>query len=335
MSMELIGVIGIILLFVLLCMRMYIGIVMALIGFLGFGLLTDFETSVSLFGVVPYSTAHAYTFTVLPLFVLMGQFAFQSGISADIYRTVDSWFGQLPGGLAMATIVGCAFFGAICGSSLATAATMGAVALPEMKKYNYDPGLAAGSIAVGGTLGILSIGVVIYGIMVEESIGKLFIAGILPGILLTLFYMATVYITCIIKPEKGPRAEKTTLREKILSLKGTWGMLILFVLVMGGIYSGIFTPTEAGGIGAFGAFVIALFRGRMNFKSLIFCLRDSMQTTSMIFLILIGAGVFNVFMSVSQLAMHLADNIQTLEVNRFIVLGGILFLYIVLGCIMD
>lgn len=338
MSVELIGVLGIALLFFLLCMRMYIGIVMALIGFLGFGLLADFETSVSLFGVVPYSTAHQFTFTVLPLFVLMGQFAFQSGISADIYRTVDSWFGQLPGGLAMATIVGCAFFGAICGSSLATAATMGAVALPEMKKYNYDPGLAAGSIAVGGTLGILippSIGFVIYGIMVEESIGKLFMAGILPGILLTLFYMATVYITCIIKPEKGPRAKKTTLREKILSLKGIWGMLILFVLVMGGIYSGIFTPTEAGGVGAFGAFVIALFRRRMNFKSLIFCLRDSMQTTSMIFLILIGASVFNVFMSVSQLPMHLADYLQTLEVNRFVVLSAILFLYIVLGCIMD
>lgn len=338
MSVELIGVLGIALLFLLLCMRMYIGIVMALIGFLGFGLLADFETSVSLFGVVPYSTAHQFTFTVLPLFVLMGRFAFQSGISADIYRTVDAWFGQLPGGLAMATIVGCALFGAICGSSLATAATMGAVALPEMKKYNYDPGLAAGSIAVGGTLGILippSIGFVIYGIMVEESIGKLFMAGILPGMLLTLFYMATVYITCIIKPEKGPRAKKTTLREKILSLKGIWGMLILFVLVMGGIYSGIFTPTEAGGVGAFGAFVIALFRRRMNFKALIFCLRDSMQTTSMIFLILIGASVFNVFMSVSQLPMHLADYVQNFEVNRFVVLSGILFLYIVLGCIMD
>ncbi|MBW1862353.1 MAG: TRAP transporter large permease, partial [Deltaproteobacteria bacterium] len=338
MSVELIGVIGIALLFLLLCMRMYIGIVMALIGFLGFGLLTDFETAVSLFGVVPYSTAHAYTFTVLPLFVLMGQFAFHSGISADIYRTVDSWFGQLPGGLAMATIVGCAFFGAICGSSLATAATMGAVALPEMKKFKYDLGLASGSVAAGGTLGILippSIGFVIYGILIEESIGKLFMAGILPGILLTLFYMATVYITCKINPEKGPCGEKTTLREKILSLKGTWGMLILFVLVMGGIYGGIFTPTEAGGIGAFGAFLIALFRGRMNFKALIICLRDSIQTTAMIFLILIGANIFNVFMSVSQLPMHLADYIQTLELNRFVVLSGILFLYIVLGCIMD
>ena len=226
MSVELIGVLGIALLFFLLCMRMYIGIVMALIGFLGFGLLADFETSVSLFGVVPYSTAHQFTFTVLPLFVLMGQFAFQSGISADIYRTVDSWFGQLPGGLAMATIVGCALFGAICGSSLATAATMGAVALPEMKKYNYDPGLAAGSIAVGGTLGILippSIGFVIYGIMVEESIGKLFMAGILPGILLTLFYMATVYITCIIKPEKGPRAKKNNFKGKDPVTEGDLG----------------------------------------------------------------------------------------------------------------
>ena len=178
MSVELIGVLGIILLFALLCMRMYIGIVMALIGFLGFGLLTDFETAVSLFGVVPYSTAHAYTFTVLPLFVLMGQFAYHSGISADIYKTVHTWFGQLPGGLAMATIVGCAFFGAICGSSLATAATMGAVALPEMKKFKYDLGLASGSIAAGGTLGILippSIGFVIYGILIEESIFILYI----------------------------------------------------------------------------------------------------------------------------------------------------------------
>lgn len=338
MSVELIGVLGIILLFALLCMRMYIGIVMALIGFLGFGLLTDFETAVSLFGVVPYSTAHAYTFTVLPLFVLMGQFAYHSGISADIYKTVHTWFGQLPGGLAMATIVGCAFFGAICGSSLATAATMGAVALPEMKKFKYDLGLASGSIAAGGTLGILippSIGFVIYGILIEESIGRLFMAGILPGILLTVFYMLTVYISCKITPEKGPCAERSTFKEKILSLKGTWGMLLLFILVMGGIYAGIFTPTEAGGIGAFGAFLIAIFRRRMNFRTLVICLRDSIQTTSMIFLILIGANIFNVFMSVSQLPMHLADYIQTLDVNRFIVLSGILVLYMILGCIMD
>ena len=338
MSSEMIGVIGIGVLFLLLFLRLYIGVAMALVGFLGFSYLSGISTGLSLFGMVPYATGSFYTFSIIPLFVLMGQIAFYSGMSEDIYKTVHKWMGHLPGGLAMATILGCAGFAAISGSSLATAATMGTVALPEMKKYRYNESLATGSIAAGGTLGILippSIGFVMYGILTEESIGRLLLAGIFPGIMLAGLYILTVYIQCKVKPELAPPGPSSTIKEKLLSLGGTWGMLLLFVVVMGGIYLGVFTPIEAAGVGAFGALIIAMIRRHMSFSSILRSLQDTMRTTAMIFLILIGAEIFNLFLGVTKLPMHLADFIGALALPNFVVLSTILLLHVILGCVMD
>lgn len=338
MSSEAIGILGIFVLFALLSLRIYIGVAMALVGFLGFAYLSGLSTGLSLFGMVPYSTGSAYTFSVIPLFVLMGQFAFHSGMSHDIYRSVYRWLGHLPGGLAMATIMGCAGFAAICGSSLATAATMGTVSLPEMKKYNYNESLATGSIAAGGTLGILippSIGFVIYGILTEESIGKLLLAGILPGLLLTGLYMLSIYLVCRFKPGMASPGPRATWKEKFLSLTGTWSMLLLFMLVMGGIYLGAFTPTEAAGVGASGALLIALVKGKMNLSVIHKALLESMRTTAMIFLILIGADIFTLFLGITKLPMQLADFIGGLALPKYVILGAILFLYVILGCVLD
>lgn len=338
MSSEMIGILGIMVLFLLLFFRVYIGIAMAVVGFIGFSNLSGLKTALSLFGMIPYGTAAFYTLSVIPLFVLMGQFAFHSGMSEDIYKAVYRWLGHLPGGLAMATILGCAGFAAICGSSLATAATMSTVSLPEMEKYNYDKGLATGSIAAGGTLGILippSIGFVIYGILTEESIGKLLLAGILPGIILTALYILSIYFVCKINPHMGPPGKKASLKEALVSMLGTWRILLLFFIVMGGIYLGVFTPIEAAGVGAFGAFLIATTRKKMSFSKILMCLHSTMKTTAMIFLILIGAEIFALFLGVSKLPMMMVEVISGLALNRYIVLTVILLLYIILGCVLD
>jgi len=338
MSSEMIGILGIMVLFLLLFFRVYIGIAMAVVGFIGFSYLSGLKTALSLFGMIPYGTAAFYTLSVIPLFVLMGQFAFHSGMSEDIYKAVYRWLGHLPGGLAMATILGCAGFAAICGSSLATAATMSTVSLPEMEKYNYDKGLATGSIAAGGTLGILippSIGFVIYGILTEESIGKLLLAGILPGIILTALYILSIYFVCKINPHMGPPGKKASLKEALVSMLGTWRILLLFFIVMGGIYLGVFTPIEAAGVGAFGAFLIATTRKKMSFSKILMCLHSTMKTTAMIFLILIGAEIFTLFLGVSKLPMMMVEVISGLALNRYIILTVILLLYIILGCVLD
>jgi tripartite ATP-independent transporter DctM subunit len=338
MSPELIGVIGILVMFILLALRMYIGIAMGLVGFLGLIALTDVYAAASILGITPLAEGSSYTLSVIPLFVLMGQFAFLSGISSDIYRTVYAWLGHLRGGLAMATILACSGFAAICGSSLATGATMGMVAIPEMDKYKYDSKLSTGCIAAGGTLGILippSIGFVLYGILTEQSIGKLFMAGIIPGIMLSGLFLFVVYLQCRINPQMGPRGPKTSLREKIKSLGGTWGMLLLFCVVMGGIYMGIFTPTEAAGIGAFGAFLFALLKRKLTLSTLINSLMHTGRTTAMIFLIIIGANIFSSFLGLARLPMELADLIAGLPLPRMVIFTAIVLIYMVLGCVMD
>jgi tripartite ATP-independent transporter DctM subunit len=338
MSPELIGILGIVLMFIFLALRMYIGMAMALIGFLGLCKIVGLDAGISILGITPLAEGSSYTLSVIPLFVLMGQFAFISGISTDIYKTVYAWMGGFRGGLAMATVLACAGFAAVCGSSLATGATMGMVAIPEMQKYRYDSRLSTGCVAAGGTLGILippSIGFVIYGILTEESIGKLFMAGFLPGILLAGLFIGAVYIQCRLDPEMGPPGPGTTWKQKIRSLGGTWGMLLLFIIVMGGIYLGVFTPTEAAGVGAFGAFLFALFKGKLNFKGLIQCLLDTGKTTAMIFLIIIGANIFSTFLGLARLPMGLADFIAGLALPKMLILAGIVLIYVLLGCVMD
>ncbi|MFP3912076.1 MAG: TRAP transporter large permease [Desulfobacteraceae bacterium] len=338
MSPELIGILGIVVMFVLLALGMYIGMAMALVGFLGLCVIVGWDSGLSILGITPLAEGSSYTLSVIPLFVLMGQFAFISGISTDIYKTVYAWMGRFRGGLAMATICACAGFAAVCGSSLATGATMGMVAIPEMDKYKYNQRLSTGCVAAGGTLGILippSIGFVIYGILTHESIGRLFMAGIIPGILLAALFILTIYIQCRINPEMGPRGESTPWRVKIKSLSGTWGILSLIFLVMGGLYFGVVTPTEAAGVGAFGSFVIALFKRKLNLEGLMQCLLETGKTTAMIFLIIIGANMFSSFLGLAKIPMGLAEFIAGLDLPKTVILIAILLIYILMGCVMD
>ena len=338
MSPVTVGILGVLLLFLLLAMRMQIGFSMALVGFLGFAVLNALKPSFVILGMEPFKIGAAYSLTVIPLFILMGQFANHSRMGFEVYQTVYRWIGFLPGGLSMATITACGGFAAISGSSLAAAATMGMVALPEMKRFKYDDALATGCIAAGGTLGILippSTVMIIYGILTELPIAPLFIAGIVPGVLLTLLFILAVFIMTKIKPELGPPGPTFTLKEKIYSLKDTWSILTLFVLVIGGLYTGWFTPTEAAGVGAFGAFVITIVKKKLTWQNLTESLAQSTRTTAMVFLILIGAHIFGYFLTISQIPDQLSILASEAGLNRYIVLAIMILFYIVLGCFME
>ena len=333
-----IGIIGICLLLVLLFSRMPIGFVMGLVGFAGFAYLAGFDGGLGILRTVVYSTFADYNLSVIPLFILMGSFCYFAGLSKDLYDTVHSWLGQLRGGLAMATVGACAGFAAISGSSLATAATMGTVALPEMKRYKYDDRLATGAVAAGGTIGILippSVILILYGVITEQSIGKLFLAGFIPGVLEAVFYMVTIYVLCKKNPIMGPPGPSTSLLSKITSLKNTWIVLALFVLVIGGIYMGVFSPTEAAGVGAFGAFIFGLARRRLGWRAFKDSLIDTGKTTAMVFVIVLGAMILGYFLAVSRIPFALADIVGALVVNRYVILVLILLVYLFLGCIMD
>jgi len=338
MTPLVVGIIGLVVLFVLLLSSMPIGLVMALVGFAGFAYIAGFNDALGVLRIVPYDSFANYDMSIIPLFLLLGGFAYYSGLSKDLYDTVHAWLGHLRGGLAMATVGACASFAAVSGSSLATAATMGTVALPEMKRYKYDDRLATGSVAAGGTIGILippSVVLILYAVITEQSIGKLFLAGIIPGTLEAVFYISTIYILCRRNPEMGPPGPGTTFREKLISLKGSWVVLVLFLLIMGGLYLGWFSPIEAAGIGAFGAFLFAIVRRKLSWRSFKGSLFETGKTTVMIFIILMGALIFGYFLSVSRLPYELADAVSALPVNRYVVLIIILIFYLFLGAVMD
>jgi tripartite ATP-independent transporter DctM subunit len=333
------GSLGMCLLFVLLFLKMPIGFAMALVGFLGmWTLLQNPLAALHLLGQTPYSETASFILAVAPLFIFMGELAFYSGMSQDLFDTAYKWFGRLPGGLSISSIAGCSGFAAVCGDSLATAVTMGSVALPEMRKKNYSPSLATGSIAAGGTLGILippSVGFIFYALITEESIGKLFIAGILPGILLSGLFILCIWLLATLHPEKAPRGEQITLKEKLRSLKGVIAMLSLFVLILGGILGGIFSPTEGGAIGAVGAFVYALFRRRINKEVFLKATAEATNITCKLIMILIGVGILGAFLAATRLPFQLADLITGLELNRYLIFGAIVLLYIILGCVLN
>jgi C4-dicarboxylate transporter DctM subunit len=338
MSPELVGVIGILLLVVLLFMRVWVGTVMAVVGFLGFSYIAGFQSALQVIGAVPFSTIADETVASVPLFILMGVIVSNTGVAADLYQTAYKWLGQLRGGLAMATVLACGGFAAISGASQAAVATMGKVALPEMKKYNYDARLATGVVAAGGTIGILippSMGFILYGILTEESIGKLFMAGIIPGLLEILFYIGVIFILCWRNSGLGPAGPKTSFREKVTSLKHTWAVLALFLLVMGGIYGGWFTPTEAGAVGAFGAMVISAIAGKFTRQNFLASVLETAQTTAMVMLILASAFIFMKFMAISRLPDFLATHIGELPFPPIVILVLIIFLYIILGMFLD
>jgi C4-dicarboxylate transporter, DctM subunit len=338
MEPVIIGIIGVAILIILLFSGLSIGVGMALVGVLGFAYLTDINAALGILRTVPYATFASNSLSVIPLFILMGAFAMSSGMSEDLFRAVYKWLGHLKGGVAQAAIAACACFAAISGSSLATAVTLGSVALPEMRKYKYDDALATGAVAAGGCMGILippSVILIIYGIITEQSIGKLFLAGFIPGIMEMVFYMITIWILTTIKPELGPKGPKTNFREKMNALGHTWDVVLLFIVVIGGIYAGIFTPTEAAGIGAFGTFLFTITRKKLTWKVFKESLSNTIVTTGMLFLIMMGAMIFGYFLSVSQLPTEMASFVGGLSVNRYLILSAILIIILMLGCIMD
>lgn len=338
MSAQVVGLFGLTLLIILLFLRVWVGAAMTAIGFIGFATITSYKNALLVLGSVAYTSIANEAVASVPLFILMGAVVSNTGVGADLYRAAYSWLGQFRGGLAMATIMACGAFAAISGSSPATAATMGKVALPEMEKYKYDPKLAAGAVAAGGTIGILippSMAFILYGILTEEPIGPLFMAGVIPGILEIVFYLAVIIILCNFNPRLGPSGKKVGIREKVLSLRCTWAMLTLFLLVMGGIYGGWFTPTEAGAVGAFGSIVITIVAGKMTKDNFVASILEAAQTTAMMVLIIAGAFVFMRFMAVSRLPDTTANYIIGLSFPPVVILLLIILCYIVLGMFLD
>lgn len=337
-----------ILLFLIVVIRIPIAFSMGIVGFFGFaavqGLgfenLFDFnwKPSLSMAGKRVVDTAQEYSLSVIPLFILMGNLVTKSGLSHELYRASYAFLGHRKGGLSMATVVACGGFSAICGSSLATSATMAKVAMPPMRKYGYADSLATASIAAGGTLGILippSVILVIYGLLTETSIRELFAAGFIPGILGIFLYLAAVRWVVWRRPEDGPCGEKMEWPERIKALQGVWGVMALFSVVMGGIYLGVFTPTEAAGIGAGGAFIIALARKSLSFGSLFDILTDTARTSAMLFSVLIGALIFSDFINRAGLPEDLLAFVSGLDVSPMMVIFAILMVYIILGMVFE
>lgn len=338
MELTQIGIAGIIILIVLLFSNMPVGFVMGLVGLGGFIFVKGPGPGLNLLASDIFEIFSSYGLTVIPLFVLMGQLSFQSGISRRLFEAAYVLLGNRKGGLAMATIGTCAGFSAISGSTNATAATMATVALPEMKRYGYDMGLATGTVAAGGSLGILippSTVFIVYGILTEQSIGKLFMAGILPGILLTFLFMAAIYIVVTLNPSLAPEGPKTGFKEKLSSFVGVLETLFLFIIVMGGIFFGIFTPTEAAAIGAFATLLMAIVRRQISWRDFIKALAATTQTSCMIMVIIAGATIFGHFMAVTRVPFELSAWAANLPLPGSLIMIIIILLYIFGGCFMD
>ncbi|NSW91123.1 MAG: TRAP transporter large permease [Firmicutes bacterium] len=336
---ELIGLLGLVVFVILLILRIPIAYVMLLTGILGFSILVSPSAALSMATTEIYSTFSSYSLSVIPMFIWMGFIAYYSGVGSNLYSFTYKLVGHKPGGLAIATQAACALFGAICGSNTATAATIGAIALPEMKKYKYDDSLSSASVAAGGALGVLippSVIFIVYGISSEQSIGKLFIAGIIPGILLTLLYMIAIYIITSRNPSLGPAGPKTHWKEIIPVLKnGILEVIITFCISLGGLFAGWFTPTEAGAVGAASILLITILRRRLSWKNFRKSLLDTTRTTSMIMLMVAGAVVFGRFIAVSRLPFALANWAAGISLPPFAVMAIILLIYFVLGCFID
>jgi C4-dicarboxylate transporter DctM subunit len=338
MSPDTAGIVGIGLLVLLFLLRMPVAFAMFLVGFAGFAYLTTPEAAFSLIARDIFEEFSSYPLTVIPMFILMGTFAYASGISGRLFKTAYKWIGHLRGGLTIAAVFASAGFGAICGSSAATAATMGKISLPEMKKYHYDDTLAAGTVAAAGTLGILippSTVLIVYGVMTEESIGKLFVAGVLPGIILSLFFAATVALLCWRNPAIGPPGAPSSWKERLRAITGIFEAVILFALAIGGLFAGWFSPTQAGAIGAGGALIIGLARRQLTWRSFIDAGKEGVQTACFVMFIITGAVVFGHFMAVSRLPFILAEWLGGLPIPPMAVMAVIILIYFIGGFFMD
>lgn len=331
-------IIGFVVLFGLLFLGLPIGVGLMMVGVVGFAVLTDVQPSLAMFGQIAYDTTLSYNLSVLPLFILMGNFISQSRLAEELYRLAYAFMGHLRGGLAMATVAACGGFSAMCGSSIATAATMAKVSIPTMRQFGYADSLAVGAIAAGGTLGILippSVMLVLYGILTETDIGALFIAGIFPGILGVALYSLAVWVITAKKPQLAPPGERTDWPERWRAVGRTWPVLVLFLGIMGGLYFGIFTPTEAAGVGAMGAFLFVLARGFLNLRVLVRVLIETAATSAKMFIVLIGALLFSNFINVAGLPAMLTSWLSEINVPPLGVVILIMVIYIALGCVLE
>jgi len=332
------GLMGLGAIFVLVVLGMRIAFATALVGFVGMWIMKDFMVAGKVIGYLPHGIVAHYSLSVIPLFIIMGYYAFYAGLTDDIFFTARQWIGHLPGGLAIATVFGCAGFAACTGASTASAAIMGRVAIPEMTKYGYHPRLAAGVVAASGTLASLippSVILVIYGIITEQSIGALLIGGFIPGVISAAIYAAMIYTRVKITPSLGKLQPEVTWKARFLALRGTWGVLVLIVLIVGGIYSGVFTPTEAGGAGAFGAFVMALSMRRLTWAQFKESLLETGRTTIMIFAIIVGVLIFVRFLALTGLPTTFAEFVLDLPLPPTLVIMLILCIYVFLGMFLD
>ena len=342
MSTDAVAIIGFLVLFVLMLLRVPVGMAMGLVGVSGFAYLTSGSAALKVIGHTSMRTVTDYTFGVIPMFLLMGAFVTNSGMSRELFRAANSFVGHLRGGLGIATVVACGGFAAISGSSVATAATFSTVAYPEMRRYNYPQSFATGVIAAGGTLGAMlppSTVLAVYGIITEQDIGKLFIAGIIPGLLAAAMYILTINIIGYVRPGFLPEGPRASFKERLATLRDIWAPLLLFVFVIGGLY-GLpfipkFTPTEAGGVGATGAFIIGVLRGRLRRAEILRSLLQATRTAAAVFTVLIGALLFGYFLTITQTPQKVTAFLTGLGLGRYGVLALIMIMYLILGCLMD
>ena len=339
MSLALIGILGIVILLLsLFFLGTPVGFAMGVVGFVGFAYVVSPAAALNMVGSVMWSTFSKYGLTVIPLFIFMGQIAFYSGVNEKLYLAAYRWVGQIRGGIAMATVMACSAFSAICGSNAATAATMATVALPEMKRFGYEPKLSTGAVACGSTLGVVippSVVLIVIGLSTEQSIAKLFYGGVGAGLCLALLLILSVFVVCRIRPTWGPVGPPATLAERLRSLSGAIEMIVLFLSVMLGLYFGFFTPAEAGAAGSFLAVLISLVQGRLSWKGFLYSVKDTLRISCMVIMIVAGALIFGRFLTVTRIPFDIASWVVTLPVPNVVIMAIIFGIYIIGGAVMD
>jgi len=338
LSTDAIAVAGFVTLFVLMLLRVPVGMAMGLVGVTGYAMIAGTGPALKLVGQTSMRTVTDYTFGVIPMFMLMGAFVSVSGVSKELFRAANAFFGHLRGGLGMATVLACGGFAAICGSSVATAATFSTVAYPEMRRYGYPQSFSTGVIAAGGTLGAMlppSTVLAVYAVLTQQDIGKLFMAGVFPGLLAMLMYVLTIVVIVAVAPKLLPAGEQRPWAERRSAMKDVWPSLLLFAFVIGGLYGGLFTPTEAGGMGAGGAFLLGIARRKLDRAKIRQALLQATRTAAAVFTVLIGALLFGYFLTITQTPQKLTALLTGMGLNRYTVLALIMVMYLVLGCLMD
>jgi C4-dicarboxylate transporter DctM subunit len=333
-----IGIVGLAAILLLFLTGIELGFAMAIIGFLGFGYIVSYSAAANLMAKDIFDVFSSYGFTVIPLFVLMGQVAFNAGIARRLFNASYKFIGHIPGGMAMATVAGATAFKAICGSSPATAATFAVVAVPEMDRYGYSKKLSTGIVAVVGTLGILippSVTLIVFGIITEQSIGKLFLAGLVPGLMIAFFFICIIYVWCRIDPALGPKGEKSTWKERLIALPEVVWVLVIFIFMVGGLMQGLFTPTEAGSVGTFFVLILSFVKRDINLKGYIKSVAESLRTACMVLMLIAGSAVLGHFLAVTKIPMISADWVASLTLNRYIIMIIISIIYLIGGSFID